>query len=89
MFGGSNAIWNGVPLPLSLAVLGQPACTLLVSPDVPIPMIPDGTGARFSFPVPAAPTLLNTSFYVQAIGVRLPAGQFELTDAAELRVGRR
>lgn len=62
--GLSNLSYGTVPLPLNLSVIGAPACDLLVSPDVLIP-IPNIVGTSvWQLAIPNAP---GFKFYNQAI----------------------
>ncbi len=42
--GASTTTWNGVPLPLSLAFLGAPGCSLLTEPGAGIPIVVGAAG---------------------------------------------
>ncbi|MGH7151647.1 MAG: hypothetical protein ACREIU_13155, partial [Planctomycetota bacterium] len=55
LLGASNATWVGASLPVPLSAFGGPAaCSLLVSPDVVIPVTAGPTGAAVvGLPLPA------------------------------------
>lgn len=64
--GLSNAAWNGVPLPMSLATVGAPACSLLASYDIGDVITTNGSGnGTFQFNVPMNFSLLGLHFYNQ------------------------
>ncbi|HET6201403.1 MAG TPA: FG-GAP-like repeat-containing protein [Planctomycetota bacterium] len=70
LLGTSNVTWAGTPLPLPLGSLGMPSCSLLVSPDVQVPVVTQGTGpglgrASVSLTVPSVPGLSGSVFYLQ------------------------
>jgi len=70
--GASNAFWNSVPLPLSLAPHGAPGCHLLQSTDLGgwwMPTWFTGPGtAELRFAVPNLPALTGIHVYAQAWG---------------------
>lgn len=70
VLGGSDAIWNGTPLPLNLAPLGYAACHMYASPDVTIPAAANSRGrVQIQFPVPNLPYLRNKRVYHQIVSV--------------------
>ncbi|MEO6597621.1 MAG: hypothetical protein ABIP94_22990 [Planctomycetota bacterium] len=65
-FGDSNAIANGIPLPLSLQFLGAPNCSLLTSLNTTVTSLVDVTGeAVLTVSIPPNPTLAGFRFYNQ------------------------
>ncbi|MBK9388369.1 MAG: hypothetical protein IPN34_26410 [Planctomycetes bacterium] len=76
--GLSSALWNGIPLPLSLQPLGAAGCSLLVSDEVVI----GGSGvqtASFALPVPSAPLYFGVNAYFQALVFEPGANALGLT----------
>jgi hypothetical protein len=74
--GWSNSHLAGVPLlPLDLAFIGMPGCSMLVSNDViGLPVTPlTATTLQFDYAIPFAPHLLGAHVYVQAYCVA-PSG---------------
>lgn len=67
--GLSNTSWAGNPLPLDLAPIGAPGCTLLAAPDVAQPVFNWGGYATWTWLVPAQPTLAGLHFYNQAAAI--------------------
>ncbi|HEX5052500.1 MAG TPA: kelch repeat-containing protein [Planctomycetota bacterium] len=66
-YGLSNTNWNGVPLPVDLAVAGAPGCFLLISPDVTaVTLLTNGTGT-VTWDIPNQPALVSQQFFTQAI----------------------
>ncbi len=68
--GLSSTSWLGVPLPLNLGFLGLPACSLHVSPDVPLLVATNGSGpgngrAFVPLPIPPDPTLTGAHVFFQ------------------------
>jgi hypothetical protein len=68
-FGLSNSNWSGVPLPASLAAVGAPGCTLLVSPDWLGPVFNWAGYATWTLTIPAAPALAGATFFQQAAAI--------------------
>lgn len=91
MIGGDFGSASGLPLPLSLAPLGAPGCTLLVDPSIGVPTVADPQGVgRFSLPAASTP---DDAFYgaqVLALDPTLNALGLGLTamDVVVPRTGR-
>lgn len=68
-FGLSNSNWSGVPLPASLAAVGAPGCTLLVSPDWLGPVFNWAGYATWTLTIPAVPALAGATFFQQAAAI--------------------
>lgn len=67
MLATSNTQWSGVPLPLSLAGVGNPGCSLLVGPELPAVALFDAQGhASLTLPL-ALPAGFRV--YAQAVGL--------------------
>jgi hypothetical protein len=66
LFGSSNEMWAGLPLPLDLGLIGMPGCLLQVSIDVTIPLINQGGWASLPLSIPYDYRLLGAPFFVQA-----------------------
>lgn len=65
--GFSNTTWNSVPLPLPLAGLGMPGCTLLIAPQVPAAIFPSGGAGSWTLPLPDLASLIGIRFFNQAV----------------------
>jgi hypothetical protein len=64
--GVSDQSWLGAPLPLNLAPIGLPGCSLLVSVDVVFPATTTAGGAALiALPIPLDPFLAATFVYFQ------------------------
>jgi hypothetical protein len=66
--GVSNTLWNGVPLPLNLAVIGAPGCQALVSLDVlaTVLLLDNGAGV-YVWPLPNTPSIAGFSFFTHGV----------------------
>lgn len=60
---------GGIPLPIDLAPIGMPGCSLLVSLEVDVALDNLGGYARWSLPIPFAPNLLGAEVYLQAFAL--------------------
>jgi hypothetical protein len=90
--GTSNTVSGPFALPLALASLGMPGCTLLASFDSSTFVIADGTGvASRPLAVPNVAGLLGLEIFAQALFVDPPANPAALTttNALTLRLGGR
>jgi hypothetical protein len=89
--GASRSAWGTLPLPLDLAPLGMPGCTLLASVDVSAALAKDGARARMTIGLPADRALVGRSFFTQACVLDAGAnpGGLAWTDAGEARIGER
>ncbi len=69
--GLSDAIWNGVPLPLDLSPLGFGGCAILASLELELPSVTtDNRGrARIAIAIPAQPFLRGRRVYHQALAI--------------------
>lgn len=63
--GTSDQNWSGTPLPLNLAPLGAPACSLLVRPDLLVPMVKQGGTATLGVDLPKQVSLLGLKAHAQ------------------------
>ncbi|HEX6813509.1 MAG TPA: kelch repeat-containing protein [Planctomycetota bacterium] len=79
VLGMSNTISGGVPLPLPLAFLGMPGCSLQVSLDTLVTSSPGGGAAQVAVQIPLLPSLVGTTFHVQAGSFDPGANPFGLT----------
>lgn len=88
-FGTSNTNWNGVPLPLSLQMIGMPGCFLRTSPDVTLAMTGLGWFLTTSIPIPLEGHLVGTDFYLQAFAFEPGANPAGLISSRglECRIG--
>ncbi len=74
--GASRTLYNGLPLPLNLGVIGMgPSCLLCVSPDVSLPFATNVGGAGgVALTLPTSTALIDSHLYTQAAVVDLGAG---------------
>lgn len=67
VFGTSNTIWAGLPLPLSLAAAGAPGCSVLVSVDVTsVAILNNGVG-NVTWSLPNLASAVGLQFFTQAV----------------------
>jgi|GEM_PF-4203105 len=66
VIGLSKDLFNGLPLPLDLAILGAPGCNLATSADLTQVAPTAGAPAMVSIPIPSNPTLQCFQLYQQA-----------------------
>jgi hypothetical protein len=87
--GLSRTQWSSFTLPLSLAGLGMPGCTLYASPDVSLLLAANGSTATWTFHIPNNQGLVGLQFYNQAFVVDPPANTVGITttNAAEGLIG--
>ena len=77
---------GGVPLPISLAALGAPACLLNVDPQLGA-LVPTANGGQ-TWALPASPSAVGTALFTQAVGIDFTSGTFVPSRASFLvRVG--
>ena len=74
--GFTNLQWSGTPLPMSMAVLGMPGCTLFMSPDFLLAMPIVAGRATLALSMPPAVSLIGTRFFAQGLVVDPGANQF-------------
>jgi hypothetical protein len=85
-FGLDNTSWSGTPLPFSLAVLGYPACDLLVEPATSVVIgIASGTAQTLPITVPSAPAFDGLPLYMQGFALT-PATLLEATNGLGVRL---
>lgn len=65
---------GGVPLPVSLAVLGAPACLLNVDPQIGV-LVPTAAGG-VTWPLPGGPAALGAALFTQAVAIDFTSGTF-------------
>jgi hypothetical protein len=87
--GDSSASFFGLPLPLDLASIGAPGCSLLASHALTAPAAATGQGsgggaASFVWPLPQNPALRGVHVYLQAIVLDAGANLFGLTTSNAL-----
>ena len=73
VLGASRTTWGPVSLPLALAFVGMPGCSLLVSLDVVVPFATATGMGTLPLAVPNQVSLLGASFYCQGKAVDPPA----------------
>jgi hypothetical protein len=76
VIGVSNTIYNGLPLPLDLAILGAPGCELATSVDATDLLIAAPGPNPWAFAIPNNPALMCFEFFQQAAVLDLPANAF-------------
>lgn len=75
--GESKDVYNGLPLPLDLGILGAAGCELAASADATSLLIANpGGGNIWGFAIPNDPLLLCYRFYQQAAILDVPANSF-------------
>jgi hypothetical protein len=87
--GLSNTLAGAVPLPVDLAAVGAPGCSLLMSNDVLQAGVTNSSGAAIlPFAVPTTPALAGFRWYAQgAVLTSANALGLLTTNGIELRVG--
>ena len=63
--GSADKSWRGKPLPLNLAFMGMPKCSLLVSWDLTAPVFALNTATTWKILVPMDSGLLGAEFFNQ------------------------
>jgi hypothetical protein len=81
--GASNTQLGSTPLPLSLAPLGLPACSLLTSSEVVVPLVAAQAHASWEVPLPAVPALIGQSVYFQGLVLGDPAGSLTTSNGVQ------
>lgn len=81
--------WNGLTLPIDLAVLGSPGCSIWADAQVPMPMQPLGNHALGSIVLPDVPAALGFHVYVQGIVWDFATGSIATADLLRGIVGPR
>ena len=91
MLGTSRTSWNGLALPASLAALGMPGCTLLVSAEQSVALQPVGKYLSFQLSIPNLPSLAGVNFYTQAFVIDPTANPMGLatSNAVQTTIGVR
>jgi len=74
VLGLSDTVFNGLPLPLDLAVIGLPGCGLLASGDLLELVLAAGGSADYVLNIPNQGNLVGQSVYVQAIAFEINPG---------------
>lgn len=85
IFGWSNTVSQGVPLPLSLAPNGLPGCQLLVAPDLVFGTIQSHVRSVVSLMIPQVPELVGQWLFAQY--ALFHAGGVAFTDGMGVRFG--
>ncbi|MCA8954344.1 MAG: hypothetical protein KDE27_32855 [Planctomycetes bacterium] len=75
VFGISDTIWGGVPLPRSLAAFGMPGCTQFISAEIAVSGLAAGGSFQYALGLPPDPAFVGTSFFSQAIVADAAANQ--------------
>lgn len=84
--GLDNRQTGGVPLPVSLAALGAPACALHVDPLLGA-LVPTSAGGQV-WPLPATPAAVGVPLFTQAIGIDFVSGALVPSRTAwQVRIG--
>lgn len=87
--GWSDTYWAGIgPLPFAGAPYGAPGCSLLVSPDGPVPFLVNGSGrASYDIVVPGNPAIAGMQVFAQSVSTSgSNALGFSSSDALVIRL---
>jgi CubicO group peptidase (beta-lactamase class C family) len=90
MLGFSRTLWNGIPLPLPLNLLGAPGCNLLVAPDITFSSVSSSAGiGSLDLALPASPALIDAHLYSQVAPFDLGANAlgFAFSGGLDTRIG--
>ncbi|MFN3239955.1 MAG: hypothetical protein ACE37K_00410 [Planctomycetota bacterium] len=74
VLGLSDQVFNGLPLPFDLALIGLPGCGLLASADLIDVSLATGGVASYSVPLPAQVSLVGQSVYCQGLAFTIGPG---------------
>ncbi|MFK7742126.1 MAG: PKD domain-containing protein [Planctomycetota bacterium] len=87
--GVNKDLYNGLPLPLDLGIIGAAGCELATSVDATDVLVAGPGATPWSLPIPANPALACFTFYFQGAVLDLPANSlgFVLTNAVAGVVG--
>ncbi|MCK5943684.1 MAG: hypothetical protein KAI24_17000 [Planctomycetes bacterium] len=72
--GLSDQVFNGLPLPLDLGIVGLAGCNLVASPDFLDIALATSGSASYSLPIPNQTALVGQSVYCQALPIDLVPG---------------
>ena len=86
--GFSDQFYNGLPLPLDLAILGLPGCNLLNSADTFEIAVASNSEATYSLPIPNLASLVGSSLYAQALPFQLPLTFFGASKGGRALIGQ-
>ena len=89
--GDSRAQWGSIPLPVSLANIGMPGCSLHTNPLMTIMLVNKGGSADWSIGIPSVSNYVGLTLYAQG-GVTSPSSNslgIVLSNAAEIELGAR
>jgi hypothetical protein len=92
IYGFSDTVWQGNPLPAPLAGFGMPGCEAFLSIDDPFFAFHTGGSLRFPYPLPNIPGFAGFVFYNQALVVDASIGNAlgaVMTNAGRARLGLR
>lgn len=86
--GFSDQSWNGVPLPLDLAVVGAPGCLLRQDGAITEAIVASGSTQR-SITLPNTPSIIGANLYSQFLVADAPANAlgWTISNARKLVVG--
>lgn len=91
MFGFDNTTWNGLPLPVNLAIVGAPGCNLRINPVINNVGVTSVMTGSFTMPVAFAnnPALVGAVLYTQYMVYDPPANAFDwtITNAVRTTLG--
>ncbi|MCU0867481.1 MAG: hypothetical protein MUC36_27175 [Planctomycetes bacterium] len=91
VFGFSDQIWSGIPLPLDLSLIGLSGCTMRVAFDVPEVSSHTGSLTK-TLSLPNNPALAGLAFFAQVLAIDPAApNQFggALSNAVRMQIGQR
>jgi hypothetical protein len=81
--GASNTQIGAIALPLSLASLGAPACALLTSSEIAVPLVAANGRASWTVSLPAVPALAGLAVYFQGLVLGDPAGSLATSNGMQ------
>ncbi len=88
VLGLSTTTWGTTPLPMSLGVIGLPACSLHTSIDVALPLLNQAGRATWSLPIPPSPFWHGVNIFAQAVVTDAALQAQSVTNAVRLSIGR-
>lgn len=86
--GLSDTLWGSTALPMSLGLIGLPACSLRTSVDVALPLTNTAGTATWSLPIPASPFLHGVNLFAQALVTDTALQAQSVSNAVRLSIGR-
>ncbi len=89
VFGGSDQMWNGVPLPFDFGLFGATGCIAWNALRVPFSL--QGMPPGYELSVPGQVSLVGSEWFVQGVAIDIAANPFGIVtgNALRLTVGER